>query len=233
MVSKLIGATVVLAVLVGGMVLLWRDQVRDMPSVARQPDPPTQAEPPLPPADGMAVATFGNGCFWCTEAVFQQIKGVQRVTSGYSGGTVKDPTYQQVCTGTTGHAEVIQIVYDPKVISFTDLLEAFWYSHDPTQLNRQGNDVGTQYRSAVFYHTDEQRDLAETYKKKLNESGAYSKPVVTEITGFTEFYPAEKYHQNYFTENGEQGYCQKVIRPKLDKFRSVFKKEKLKDSDSP
>lgn len=185
------------------------------------------ATPPQPvvSADGLQVATFGNGCFWCTEAVFQQLDGVTKVESGYSGGQVKNPTYKQVCNGTTGHAEVIQITYDPAKISFEELLEVFWKTHDPTTLNRQGADVGTQYRSAVFYHTDEQRRLAEEYKKKLDASGAFPRPIVTEITQFSEFYKAEDYHQNYYNENGQQPYCQIVIRPKLEKFEKVFAKK--------
>lgn len=184
------------------------------------------ATPPVETPPGkLEVATFGNGCFWCTEAVFQQLEGVVKVESGYSGGQVKNPTYKQVCTGTTGHAEVIQITYDPEKISFEELLEVFWKTHDPTTLNRQGADVGTQYRSAVFYHTDEQRRLAEEYKKKLDASGAFPRPIVTEITRFTEFYKAEDYHQNYYKENGEQPYCQIVIRPKLEKFEQVFAKK--------
>jgi peptide-methionine (S)-S-oxide reductase len=178
-----------------------------------------------PPTDGLQVATFGNGCFWCTEAVFQQLDGVVKVESGYSGGRVKNPSYREVCTGTTGHAEVIQITYDPKKISFEELLEVFWKTHDPTTLNRQGADVGTQYRSAVFYHTDEQRRLAEEYKRKLDASGAFPRPIVTEITPFSAFYKAEDYHQNYYKENGEQPYCQIVIRPKLEKFEKVFAKK--------
>lgn len=171
--------------------------------------------------------TLGAGCFWCVEAVFQNLKGVQKVTSGYSGGTVKNPSYKEVCAGTTGHAEVCQIVYDPKVLSFPEILEVFWKTHDPTTLNRQSNDVGTQYRSAIFYHTEEQRKLAEEYKEKVNKSGAYDHPIVTEIVPFKNFYPAEDYHQNYFNQNGEQPYCQYVIQPKVDKFKKVFK-DKLK-----
>src|ERR1700683_3504021 len=144
------------------------------------------------------TATFGTGCFWCTEAVFQELKGVYKVTSGYSGGTVKNPSYEDVCTGTTGHAECLQIIYDPKVISFDELLEVFWESHDPTTLNRQGNDVGTQYRSAIFFHNEEQREKAEHYKAELIRNKAYDKPIVTEITAFSVFYPAEDYHQNYY-----------------------------------
>ena len=172
-------------------------------------------------------ATFGAGCFWCTEAVFQQLKGVQSVVSGYSGGHVKNPTYQQVTSGTTGHAEVTQVAFDPAVISFDELLEVFWQTHDPTTPNRQGNDFGPQYRSAIFYHNDEQRRLAEHYKQKLDESGAFDAPIVTEIAPFTEFYRAESYHQNYFDENPYQPYCAIVVRPKVDKVKKVFK-DKLK-----
>ncbi|WP_369824008.1 peptide-methionine (S)-S-oxide reductase MsrA [Reichenbachiella sp. 5M10] len=179
-------------------------------------------------AKEMDVATFGNGCFWCTEAIFQDLKGVSKVESGYSGGQTLDPTYKEVCTGTTGHAEVLQITYDPAVISFDELLEVFWKTHDPTTLNRQGNDVGTQYRSVVFYHNDEQKVLAEKYKKELNASGAFNDPIVTEITAFDKFYVAEDYHQNYYNLNGSQPYCNFVIKPKVEKFRKVFK-DKLKD----
>jgi peptide-methionine (S)-S-oxide reductase len=174
---------------------------------------------------GMQVATFGNGCFWCTEAIFQQLNGVEKVVSGYSGGKVKNPTYREVCSGLTGHAEVIQITYDPKKITFEELLEAFWQTHDPTTLNRQGADVGTQYRSAVFFHTEDQKRIATEYRKKLDESGAFDSPIVTEITPFTEFYPAEDYHQNYYNLNGEAPYCSYVIQPKVDKFKKVFKRK--------
>ncbi|HMV09811.1 MAG TPA: peptide-methionine (S)-S-oxide reductase MsrA [Cyclobacteriaceae bacterium] len=176
---------------------------------------------------GLQTATFGNGCFWCTEAIFQRLNGVEKVVSGYSGGKVKNPTYKEVCSGLTGHAEVIQITYDPKKISFDELLEVFWKTHDPTTLNRQGADEGTQYRSAVFYHNDDQKRLAEEYKKKLDASGAFDNPIVTEITPFTAFYPAEDYHQNYFNLNGTQPYCSFVIQPKVEKFEKVFK-SKLK-----
>ncbi|WP_245906974.1 peptide-methionine (S)-S-oxide reductase MsrA [Reichenbachiella versicolor] len=175
----------------------------------------------------MEIATFGNGCFWCTEAVFQQLKGVSKVESGYSGGQTIDPTYKEVCSGTTGHAEVLQITYNPEEISFKELLEVFWSTHDPTTLNRQGNDVGTQYRSAVFYHSEEQKSLSEEYKKRLDESGAFDDPIVTEITAFDKFYPAEDYHKNYYNLNPNQGYCQFVIRPKVEKFKKAFA-EKLK-----
>lgn len=173
------------------------------------------------------TATFGAGCYWCTEAQFQQLKGVKGVESGFSGGHVDNPTYHQVCEGTTGHAEVCNIYYDPSVISFDELLAAFWTCHDPTQLNRQGNDVGTQYRSAIFYHTDEQRKIAESYKQKLNDEMAFGKPVVTQIAPFTKFYKAEDYHQNYYNQNGGQPYCAFVIAPKLEKFKKVFK-DKIK-----
>lgn len=172
-------------------------------------------------------ATFGNGCFWCTEAIFQNLKGVEKVVSGYSGGKVKNPTYKEVCSGETGHAEVLRIYYDSKIISFDELLEVFWKTHDPTTLNRQGNDVGTQYRSAVFYHNEKQKELAIKYKAELNGSGAFSKPIVTEISPVSEFYPAEDYHQNYFNENGEQPYCYFVIKPKVEKFEKIFK-DKIK-----
>ncbi|RYE23637.1 MAG: peptide-methionine (S)-S-oxide reductase [Sphingobacteriales bacterium] len=168
------------------------------------------------------VATFGAGCFWCTEAQFQQLKGVNRVESGYSGGQIENPTYKQVCTGSTGHAEVTNVYYDPSVISYDELLAAFWTTHDPTQLNRQGNDVGTQYRSVIFYHNDEQKQKAQEYKKKLNEEHAYDGPVVTEISPYTKFYIAEDYHQNYYNDNGSQPYCVFVVKPKLDKFKKVF-----------
>lgn len=168
------------------------------------------------------IATFGTGCFWCTEAIFQELKGVVHVTSGYMGGTVAHPSYEEVCTGSTGHAECLQIVYDPAVISFDELLEAFWESHDPTTLNRQGNDIGTQYRSAIFYHNEEQRQKAEHYKAKLNEQGAYPNPIVTEITPASTFYPAEDYHQNYYNDHGSQPYCYLVIRPKVEKFEKAF-----------
>jgi methionine-S-sulfoxide reductase len=175
----------------------------------------------------MEVATFGNGCFWCTEAVFEELKGVESAVSGYSGGRVPNPTYEQVRTGGTGHAEVIQVTYDPDKITFPELLEVFWMTHDPTTPNQQGPDHGTQYRSAIFYHNDEQRELAEKYKRKFDESGAFDAPIVTEITEFQKFYPAEDYHQEYFAANPRQPYCRAVVRPKVEKFRKAFK-EKLK-----
>lgn len=178
-------------------------------------------------AKNYQIATFGQGCFWCAEAIFQRLDGVVKVESGYSGGKVANPTYKEVCSGTTGHAEVVQVTYDPSKISFDELLEVFWKTHDPTTLNRQGNDVGTQYRSVIFYHSDAQKAAAEAYRSKLNEAHIWPKPIVTEISEFSKFYKAEGYHQNYFNENSEQGYCQFVIVPKLDKFEKIFK-DKLK-----
>jgi peptide-methionine (S)-S-oxide reductase len=175
------------------------------------------------------TATLAAGCFWCVEAVFQNLNGVISVTSGYSGGTVKNPSYREVCTGTTGHAEACNIVYDPSKVSFDEILEVFWKTHDPTTMNSQGNDVGTQYRSAIFYHSQKQKELAEKYKKELDASGAFDKPIVTEISPYTNFFKAEDYHQNYFNENGDQPYCRFVIQPKVEKFKKVFK-DKLKKS---
>ena len=176
------------------------------------------------------TATFGAGCFWCVEAIFQRVEGVKSVTSGYSGGTVENPTYEQVCTGSTGHAEVSQIVFDSSKISFEGLLEIFWNTHDPTTLNRQGADAGTQYRSVVFYHNEKQKATAEQYKEQLQKSGTFKDPIVTEITPFTIFYKAEDYHQNYFNDNKRQPYCSFVIRPKVEKFEKHFK-EKLKEQE--
>lgn len=173
------------------------------------------------------VATFGSGCFWCTEAIFQRLQGVISATPGYSGGQTKNPTYKEVCTGTTGHAEVVQVVYQPSVISYSELLEVFWKTHDPTTLNRQGNDVGTQYRSVIFYHTPEQKSQAEKYKQKLGDEGVWDKPIVTQIAPFESFYRAEDYHLNYFEQNTSQPYCSMVIQPKVEKFEKVFR-EKLK-----
>ena len=171
---------------------------------------------------GMDSATFGAGCFWCIEAVFSDLNGVSKVTSGYAGGAVVDPTYKQVCTGTTGHAEVARIIYDPSVVTFDELLEVFWQTHDPTTMNSQGADVGTQYRSVVFYHNEDQRRTAEHFKAELDKSAAFTKPIVTEISSLPTFYPAENYHQEYYALNPEQGYCQYVIRPKMEKFRKAF-----------
>jgi peptide-methionine (S)-S-oxide reductase len=172
-------------------------------------------------------ATFGMGCFWCTEALFQRLDGVSKVRSGFEGGNVANPSYEDVCTGTTGHAEVIEVTFDPKKISYDDLLAVFWKSHDPTSLNRQGADVGTQYRSVVFYHTPEQKATAEKYKAELNKTNAYGKAVVTTVVKAQPFYVAESYHQNYFNKNANQPYCRLVILPKLEKLEKVFK-NKLK-----
>ena len=178
-----------------------------------------------------AIATFGAGCFWCVEAVFQQLRGVERVVSGYAGGKVEKPTYPQVCSGTTGHAEAVQITFDPEVISFEDLLEVFWRTHDPTTLNRQGADVGTQYRSVIFYHDDGQRAAAEESKRAAQAAGLWPDPIVTEIVPFTVFYEAEGYHQNYYRANPGQTYCRLVIDPKIRKFHKDFQ-AKLKESAS-
>lgn len=175
------------------------------------------------------TATFGTGCFWCTEAIFERLNGVLKVISGYSGGNVPDPTYEEVSTGTTGHAECCQIIYDPSKISYDELLEVFWKTHDPTTLNRQGNDVGTQYRSVIFYHSQQQKEKAEHYKQELDTSGAFNKPIVTAIEPYKNFYSAEDYHQKYFDYNGGQMYCRLVIAPKVDKFEKVFK-NKLKSN---
>lgn len=174
------------------------------------------------PMNNEQLATFGAGCFWCTEAVFLNVKGVSKVVSGYEGGKVKNPTYREVCTGETGHAEVTQITFDPTKVSFEELLEVFWNTHDPTTLNKQGADEGTQYRSVVFYHNEEQKKIAEAYKKQLDASHVYKNPIVTEITPASTFYAAEDYHQNYYELNPNQGYCQYVIRPKVDKFKKQF-----------
>lgn len=181
------------------------------------------AEPAAKGTPMTKLATFGGGCYWCTEAVFQRLEGVTKVESGFSGGSIPDPTYEAVCTGTTGHAEVIQITYEPAKIGFEKLLEVFFKTHDPTTLNRQGNDHGTQYRSVVFHHDDEQRQLAEKVKASLDASGAFSDKIVTEISPFKAFYKADEYHQNYFNRNPRQGYCSVIIAPKVEKFEKAFK----------
>jgi peptide-methionine (S)-S-oxide reductase len=173
------------------------------------------------------TVTFGTGCFWCTEAIFQQVEGVLSVESGYSGGHVKNPTYEQIGTGATGHAECLNIVYDSTKVTYDELLEIFWQTHDPTTLNRQGNDIGPQYRSVIFYRNNQQKEIAEKYKAALDKSGAYSRPIVTTLETMTVFYKAENYHQNYYNQNGNQPYCQFVIKPKLEKFQKVFK-DKMK-----
>ncbi len=181
----------------------------------------------LPQPGEMAEATFGSGCFWCTEAFFENLKGVQSVVAGYSGGFVKNPGYREVCSGRTGHAEVTRIVFDPAIISYAELLEVFWATHDPTTLNRQGNDSGTQYRSAIFYHNEEQKRIAEASKEAATDSGTWQDPIVTEISPLVNWYAAEDYHQDYYANNPEQPYCAFLIRPKMDKFKKTFA-EKLK-----
>ena len=204
-----------------------------------RPEPSPAATIPALPADEIgadpapsdsepAVATFGSGCFWCTEALFRQLKGVTSVSAGFSGGTVKNPTYEQVCGGDTGHAEAVQVHYDPAVVTYPELLQVFWQSHDSTTKNRQGADVGTQYRSAVFYHSERQHRLADLYKKKLDAAGVFSTPIVTEVEPFDAFYPADADHQNYFEANPRKLYCRVVIGPKVEKLREVFA-DKLKD----
>ncbi|MGI9190585.1 MAG: peptide-methionine (S)-S-oxide reductase MsrA [Chitinophagaceae bacterium] len=177
------------------------------------------------PSQSLDTITLGGGCFWCVEAQLQLLQGVERVVSGYTGGHLKNPDYKSVCSGTTGHAEVVQVVYNPAILSTDALLAAFWQAHDPTQLNRQGNDVGTQYRSAIFYHNEAQKNLALKYIKELNEAGVYDKPIVTQVEPMTEFYAAENYHQDYYRQNSNQGYCLFVIQPKLEKFKKVFNKQ--------
>lgn len=176
---------------------------------------------------GLEVATLGGGCFWCLEAVFAQVQGVERVVSGYTGGKLADPNYHLVCTGATGHAEVVQVTFDPAGISFRDILDIFFAIHDPTTLNRQGADVGTQYRSAIFYHSQEQKRIAEERIAELNAAKIWRSPIVTEVVPLLKFYPAEDYHQGYFRNNPEQGYCQMVVAPKVAKLRQKFT-EKLK-----
>ncbi len=175
----------------------------------------------------LELATFGNGCFWCTEAIFEQLEGVKKVESGYAGGTVKNPTYKAVCTGNTGHAEVIRLAYDPIVISYRELLDVFFNTHDPTTLNRQGADVGTQYRSAIFYHNDEQKAEAEKIIADLTKEKVFDDKIVTEVTPINNYYVAENYHQDYYNNNKNQGYCRAVINPKLEKFIKKYK-SKLK-----
>ena len=182
---------------------------------------------PIPNGVKTETALFGEGCFWCTEAFFQRLEGVYKVESGYGGGHVVNPSYEQVCDKNTGHVELARIVYDPAKISYDELLEVFWKTHDPTTMDQQGNDVGPQYKSVIYYYNAEQKQKAESYKAKLDKSGAWDRPIVTEIAAFKNFYPAEQYHQNYYNDNQNQGYCRFVIAPKLEKFEKVFK-DKLK-----
>jgi peptide-methionine (S)-S-oxide reductase len=229
-------ATLALLALAGGYAMNSENSPAAEPA-KKKPGETTSAvgSAAKPDSKKLELATFGNGCFWCTEAVFEELNGVEKAVSGYSGGRVPNPTYEQVSTGLTGHAEVIQVAYDPKIISYAELLEVFWMTHDPTTLNRQGPDTGPQYRSAVFYHNDDQRREAEYYKEKLDESKAFSGPIVTEITKFEKFYPAEDKHQEYYAANSREPYCRAVIRPKVVKVRKAFKdklKVSHKDDDS-
>lgn len=174
------------------------------------------------PTNGLEIATFGAGCFWCTEAIFQQLKGVEKVQSGFSGGHIEKPSYKQVVEGTTGHAEVVQLQFDPTIITFEELVQVFFTTHDPTTLNRQGADVGSQYRSVIFYHTPSQREIAEKVREEIENEMVFDSPIVTELTEFANFYSAEDYHSNYFELNGNQPYCQFVIRPKIQKFKKQY-----------
>lgn len=222
-----IGAALALAAFVTNGSLAMPDKPQDSDKPAAMDNQPAENEV-APPA--WQQATFGGGCFWCTEAMLEQLRGVHKVESGYSGGEVENPTYEQVCSGVSGHAEVVQVTYDPSQISYVELLEAFWRSHDPTTLNRQGNDYGTQYRSVIFYHDDEQQRVAKELLADLEKAGVYSQPIVTEISPLQKFYPAEGYHQSYYQRNGAQPYCAYVIMPKLAKFREVFR-DKLKPAN--
>jgi peptide-methionine (S)-S-oxide reductase len=206
-------------IVVAGLVIAGLAYVLIQSEVVEPQPLPTNEPPPA----GSEQATFGGGCFWCTEAVFQKLKGVYSVVPGYAGGSVKNPTYEQVCRGDTGHAEVIQITFDPTTIGFPDLLEVFWQTHNPTTRNRQGPDVGSQYRSVILYHSPEQKDQAERYLQKLDASGAFDAPLVTEILPFTELYVAEAKHHNFYVNNPRQAYCVRVIGPKMEKFEKVFK----------
>lgn len=192
-----------------------------------------ETSPTTPNEKGMAKATFANGCFWCTEAVFAELQGVKKATSGYIGGHKVNPTYQEVCAGETGHAEAIEIVYDPSEISFEALLEVFFKTHDPTTLNRQGADVGTQYRSGIYFHTPEQEAVAKSVIAELEKEQVFNSPIVTEVTKASTFYSAEEYHQDYYTNNPNQGYCAMVITPKLEKFRKVFAERLRKGAAAP
>ncbi len=204
---KIVGIVIVSLITLGNQSILAKDTMIDQQAEVK-----------------MEKATFGAGCFWCVEAIFELVKGVSKVQSGYSGGHVKNPSYKEVCNGNTGHAEVCQITFDPDVISYIELLEIFWQTHDPTTLNRQGNDSGTQYRSAIFYHTEEQKRLAEEMKKRLNNEHIWDDPIVTEVVAFEKFYPAEEYHEDYYSRNPNQPYCSVVITPKVKKFEETFQK---------
>ncbi|HEX7450319.1 MAG TPA: peptide-methionine (S)-S-oxide reductase MsrA [Pirellulales bacterium] len=206
--------------------IAWAKAPREKPA---KTSPANVADKPAAKADAAKLekATFAGGCFWCTEAVFERLKGVHDVVSGYSGGDTANPNYEQVSSGLTGHAEAVQITYDPQAVSYDALLEVFWKTHDPTTLNQQGPDFGTQYRSAIFYHNDDQKELAEHYKKELDAEHAFRKPIVTEISKFTVFYPAEPYHQDYYEHHKGESYCRAIISPKVSKLNKVFR-DKLK-----
>ena len=223
---------VAVIVIFGAVIFGEGQRIMAEPTEKPQPGKEVKPAPTKPDAETGSTeeATFGSGCFWCTEAVFQQCKGVKSVVSGYSGGKSKNPTYEQVSTGRSGHAEVIRVTFDPTVVSYKELLEIFWKTHDPTTLNQQGADHGTQYRSVIFYHNDDQKNLAKEYLKKLDAASAFDAPIVTEISPIKEFYPGENYHQNYFKDNPDKPYCKAVIKRKVDKFRAVFK-DKLKDTN--
>jgi peptide-methionine (S)-S-oxide reductase len=218
-----IGRVLLICIAVSGLIYAMRSRAQQTDAGgqtnARSKNPMTISTAP----HGKEVATLAGGCFWCTEAIFTELKGVDKVEPGYAGGQVANPSYEQVCTGETGHAESIQIVFDPKVISFHDLLVIFFTVHDPTTLNRQGNDSGTQYRSAVFYHSDQQKEIAHKVIQEITAQKLYPNKIVTEVTPFTNFYVAEDYHKNYFARHPGQGYCQVVIAPKVVKFREHFR----------
>ena len=197
--------------------------LRSQPTMSDATIPKFDSANSIPPsASSLETATFGGGCFWCVEAVFQRLEGVKSVVSGYSGGKAENPTYNQVCSGRTGHAEVIQIEFEPSKIAFADLLQVFWQAHDPTQLNRQGFDTGNQYRSVVYYHSPEQKETTELYIRQLDAAGTFASPIVTEVSPFDRFYPAEAYHQDYYNSNRGDGYCSSVIGPKVKKFEKAF-----------
>ena len=222
--SRLAAALACLALLFGGCDGPDRPKESAVSPTPPPPNPaPLGAPDPLPPVSTSGLATFGGGCFWCVEALFERVEGVRSVESGYSGGATPNPTYKQVCSGETGHAEVVQVRFDPKQVSYESLLEIFWKTHDPTTPNQQGADKGTQYRSVVFFHDEAQARIAREVKAALSEAKVYARPIVTEIVPFERFYAAEAYHQGYYDLNADQGYCQVVIAPKLEKLEKVFK----------
>ena len=220
---KYSSSIVIAAVVAGGWIQVGiRAEGAEAPDAKNEPQASRAAESPAPEKVRLEQATFGLGCYSCAEAIFERLKGVQSVVVGYSGGSSKNPTEEQIHSGLSGHAEVVQVAYDPKIISYDELLEVFWKMHDPTTLNRQGKNVGTHYRSVIFYHTDEQHKLADRYKQKLNESHAFADPIVTEIAEYSAIYPAAKAHQGFFRLNPADEYCTLVIRPKVEEFEKVF-----------